>query len=160
MLSQNRLAMLGGALLGAGGCYAYAKNWTVIRKPFHKVSMISGYPDYEATRNRRMKEHTGPCLEYFISGSIENGKLWCPDCQAAAPVVQKVVKGCLPEGSHFLEVTVGGKSYWKGENNEFKKQAGVKCIPLMRWAGSPDKFLNDEECQDYGKVMSFVCHQD
>jgi len=148
--------MLGGALLGAGGCYAYASGMTVIRKPFHRVIATNGYADYEATRSRLVGQNDGPVLEYFISGRMENGKLWCPDCQAAASVVRRAVKGSLPNGSHFLEVTVGDKSYWKDENNEFRKQAGVPCIPMLRWAGNPDKFLNDNECQNYNKVLPFI----
>jgi len=159
-MTQQRLTMLGGALLGATGYYAYANNMTVIRKPFHQVSTLSGYPAYETTRSMLMKQNEGPFLEYFISGNKENGKLWCPDCEAASSIVQKAVKNSLPKGSRFLEVTVGAKNYWKDQNNEFRTQAGVKCIPMLRWAGSPDKFLNDDDCQNYGKVLAFISRQD
>jgi len=159
-MTPQRLQKLGGALVVAGGYYAYANNWTTVQTPFHKVTTINGYADYETTRSRLMNENSGPFLEYFISGRAANGKLWCPDCAAASPVVQKVVKGYLPVGSQLLEVAVGEKSYWKDQNNEFRTQAGVKCVPMMRWAGSPDKLLNDEECQDYGKVLAMVSHQE
>lgn len=159
-MSQQQLRMIGGALLAVGGYYAYANNWTTIKRPFHKVSTVSGYIDYDATQRKLKMANDGPILEYFISGRGDSGKLWCPDCEKASSIVQQAVKNSLPQGSQFLEVTVGDLSYWKNADNEFRTKAEVKCIPLMRWSGSPDTFLNDAECQDSSKVLSMVSRQD
>ncbi|EGD75379.1 thioredoxin domain-containing protein 17 [Salpingoeca rosetta] len=83
----------------------------------------------------------------------ESGSSWCPDCVAAKPVVDKVLKE--HGGDHVVLVVckVGDRTTWKDPNNAFRThdKFRLKSIPTLFAWGTP-KRLVEAECSDEGKV--------
>merc|ERR1739841_2009 len=127
-------------LLG-GGYYAY--NQYLARKPVAPLTHshhANGWQAYKSLRQQLLEKNDGPVYEYFVSGKKPNGEMWCPDCASAQKVVEDCVSALAPPGSHFLETSVGPMAYWKNQSNEFRTQADVNCVPLLRRVGR-SKFL-------------------
>jgi len=154
-MSQKHI--FGGVLLTASAVwyYAYSNGITSVKKPLHKVFITSGYEEYILKRNELILRKDGPVYEYFVSGRDQGGEMWCADCEQATPYIEKAVKESLPDGSYFIEASVGGLDYWK-TYNEFRKYSGVKCVPLLRKADQQKNYLDDSACQSYGKIKEFL----
>ncbi|CAG0881337.1 unnamed protein product [Cyprideis torosa] len=90
---------------------------------------------------------------FFSGGKTEQGKSWCPDCNVAEPVVNKVLDECsseLPEGAVFIYVDVGDRSVWKDPQCQFRTDPDLKLrgVPtLIRWK-SPHKLVEGQCCKE------------
>lgn len=94
-----------------------------------------------------VKDHPGKTIFALFSGSFDDkGNNWCPDCVAADPVIKNNLEH-IPEGAVFIHCGVGGREYWKDQNNEFRKspQLKLKCVPTLLILGKPNR-LEESQC--------------
>ncbi|RWS14485.1 hypothetical protein B4U79_14422 [Dinothrombium tinctorium] len=73
----------------------------------------------------------------FTGSKNSDGVSWCPDCNIAQPVMEKVFADC---GQDTLLVTafVGQRDAWKNSENEFRrdKQFQIRSVPTLIKFGS------------------------
>ncbi|KAL0271939.1 UNVERIFIED_CONTAM: hypothetical protein PYX00_005085 [Menopon gallinae] len=94
---------------------------------------------------------------YFSGALNEKGENWCPDCRAAEPIVEEVLKENEHKTFHFVHVNVGSREEWKNPNCPFRKNEEFKLtsIPtLMMWKSV--ERLNDAECQDKENIAMIL----
>merc|ERR1711957_337537 len=81
----------------------------------------------------------------FCGGKNEDGNSWCPDCVTAEPIVTSQL-GSLPEGSVFVHVDVGGRTYWKNKENDFRIDPKLKLsgVPTLLKYGDKAKLVEEQ----------------
>jgi len=100
---------------------------------------------YEAW-SQFVKENDGKDIfALFCGGKDESGKSWCPDCVTAEPVVLGEL-GKLPDGAVFVHVDVGGRTYWKNKDNDFRVDPKLKLsgVPTLLKFGEKAKLVEDQ----------------
>ncbi|CAD5111168.1 DgyrCDS504 [Dimorphilus gyrociliatus] len=106
-----------------------------------------------------VKEHEGKKNVFALfSGATDpsTGVSWCPDCVTAVPVVEKCMTKA-PEGSVYIYCSVGDRSFWKDQNNGFRKdpRTALKSVPtLLRW-GTPQR-LEEGQCANSSLVEMII----
>ncbi|TNN01686.1 thioredoxin domain-containing protein 17 [Takifugu rubripes] len=102
---------------------------------------VRGYEEFcKAVTERDGKN----IFAYFSGDKDDHGNSWCPDCVKAEPVVRGELKH-LPEGSVFIYCQVGGRTYWKDQNNDFKKIWKLTGVPTLLKCGTPQQLV-EEKC--------------
>jgi len=74
---------------------------------------------------------------FFTGDKNELGESWCPYCNQAFPVINKVVEAA-PEDSHFITVEID-RPFWKTLDNPFRKDPRTHLVflpTLLRWKGA------------------------
>ncbi|EEB11216.1 conserved hypothetical protein [Pediculus humanus corporis] len=86
---------------------------------------------------------------YFAGQVNDKGENWCPDCQAAEPIVKEVLEECSKKNFTFIHVSVGSREEWKDPNCKFRTDERFKLtsVPTLIKFHSVER-LNDIECQD------------
>ncbi|KOC67181.1 Thioredoxin domain-containing protein 17 [Habropoda laboriosa] len=94
---------------------------------------IQGYENFfEYMKNFKPNE---PVYVLYTGTKLPNGKSWCPDCVEAEPFIEEGFKAA-PEGTHFVEVQVGDRPFWKDPNCPFRTNSitKLKVLPtLAKW---------------------------
>ncbi|CAD6951361.1 unnamed protein product [Tilletia caries] len=96
-------------------------------------------------------------LIFWASGSPS----WCPDCRDAEPAIHAVF-GKNPNENHDgpagYMLYVGDRPTWKDPNNHYRLDYGVQSVPtILRWEnGKETGRLEDDDCQDEGKLRAFI----
>ncbi|XP_043494664.1 thioredoxin domain-containing protein 17-like [Polistes fuscatus] len=106
---------------------------------------VKGYNDFvKFFENLKTEE---PVFVLYTGAKLENGQSWCPDCVEAEPFIEAGLK-TLPEKSHFVEVQVGDRAFWKDPNCIFRKdnKTQLKVLPTLALWGT-QKRLQGSECQ-------------
>ncbi|OZJ02013.1 hypothetical protein BZG36_04870 [Bifiguratus adelaidae] len=86
---------------------------------------------------KEVTEQSDAVFVYFFgTEDPSTGKLWCPDCVRADPVIRKTLDKESPHGL-LLECPVGSRTEWKGNASHpyrTNPQTKLTAIPtLMRW---------------------------
>ncbi|CAH1800379.1 unnamed protein product [Owenia fusiformis] len=109
---------------------------------------VEGYDAFKETvpKIEEFDKSGKPVFVLFCGSPDKEGHNWCPDCVAAAPVVEKGLEGA-PEDAVFVHVGVGERNTWKDPNCSFRTDPTLRLtsVPtLLKW-GTPQK-LGDSEC--------------
>ncbi|XP_049951793.1 thioredoxin domain-containing protein 17-like [Schistocerca serialis cubense] len=106
-----------------------------------------GYDDF-CGLIKRLEDSGQPIYVLFSGSKDSDGKSWCPDCVAAEPVIDKVLKRSTL-AIHFIHVGVGERAKWKDPNSPFRKDSRLLLtgVPtLLRWGAR--QRLVESECAD------------
>ncbi|ESO97430.1 hypothetical protein LOTGIDRAFT_214285 [Lottia gigantea] len=104
---------------------------------------VEGYEAYK----KAAEENKSKLVFALFCGSVNaNGESWCPDCVTAAPVIADNLKHA-PKDSVFIHCGVGGRDFWKDQNNVFRKDPvlKLKSVPTLLKIGHPQR-LEEAQC--------------
>ncbi|XP_014784113.1 thioredoxin domain-containing protein 17 isoform X1 [Octopus bimaculoides] len=104
---------------------------------------VNGYDEYVATAD----ENKGKTIFALFTGSKDSsGQSWCPDCVRADPVIKRNMKQ-LPSDAIFIHCNVGDRTFWKDQNNVFRKDSKLRltAVPTLLKFGHPNQ-LKEEQC--------------
>ncbi|KAH3891335.1 thioredoxin domain-containing protein 17-like [Dreissena polymorpha] len=104
---------------------------------------VEGYNAYKAAED----ENKDKTLFALFSGSAgADGSSWCPDCVEADPVINSSLSK-LPKDAIFIHCGVGDRTYWKDQNNAFRKDPTLKltAVPTLLKVGHSQRLV-EEQC--------------
>lgn len=93
-------------------------------------------------------------LVFFSAKDPQTGQPWCPDCQAALPLIEEVFKQDGSLDALLLEVT---KQEWKDRTNlhEFRTRCDVQSVPtIVKWQNVSGLFGTAVASTSGGKCSS------
>lgn len=101
-----------------------------------KKHYVKNWEDFEKLVTTLENEKV-PINVFFTGDKNELGESWCPYCNQAKPVIEKVVE-TAPEDSHFVVCEID-RPFWKNLENPFRKDTRTHLVflpTLMRWKGA------------------------
>lgn len=99
-----------------------------------KRHFVKNWDEFEKLVVELEKEKL-PINVLFTGDKEESGESWCPYCNRAKPVIEKVVEASAPEDSHFVVCEIE-KPFWRNQENPFRKDTRTHLVflpTLMRW---------------------------
>ncbi|KAL0239165.1 hypothetical protein PCE1_004856 [Barthelona sp. PCE] len=78
---------------------------------------------------------------------------WCPDCIASKEILNRV-----PPVQPMVMVNVGEKPYWKDQENEYRTEMNINCIPTLQLVSSFEVVASfgEQECQNEDLLMELL----
>ncbi|CAK9812287.1 Thioredoxin domain-containing protein 17 [Anthophora quadrimaculata] len=119
---------------------------------------VQGYESFfELMKNFKSNESV---YVLYTGTKLQNGNSWCPDCVKAEPTIEEGFK-TAPEGTHFVEVQVGDRPFWKDSNCPFRTNSitKLKVLPtLAKW--DTQKRLEGSQCSQLDLIEMLLTDED
>ena len=117
--------------------------------------VVHGYKEFQDQVNSpELKGKTKYCM--FSGDKDEStGISWCPDCVTYEPVVRKAMEELKDDTAVYIYCLVGGRSYWKDRQNEFRTDAKLMLtgVPTFMKYGTKKKLVEDQLNADMIEMM-------
>ncbi|KAI7697264.1 Thioredoxin domain-containing protein 17, partial [Sarcoptes scabiei] len=102
------------------------------RKMFTSIDSVEKLNDFIESNNAT-PETTKTIILLFTGTKNSAGKSWCPDCNVADPIIEKVHNDLNDPNLTIATVFVGDLSSWKNGENPFRRHPKfqVNCVPTL-----------------------------